>query len=260
MARYEPFDWYETPLYYDIVFEEGTQQEADFLEGVWRRYVRSRGQRVLEPACGSGRLLVELARRGFDVAGFDLSEAMIGFAERRFERAGQRGGLRVGRMEDFQYPHHFDLAFCLVSTFKYLLTAEAADAHLRCMAEALKPGGVYALGLHLSDYGDRRTSRERWVGRRDGIEVVCNIQGWPADRHSRRERVRSRLVVTTEAGVRRYETQWQFRTYDLGELCALLEAHPAFELAANYNFLYRIEQPLPLDGEYLDNLLILRRR
>ena len=260
MASYEPFDWYETPLYYDVVFEEGTQQEADFLEQVWRRYVRSGGRRVLEPACGSGRLLVELARRGFDVAGFDLGEAMIDFSKQRFERAGQRGELAVGRMEDFRCLHRFDLAFCLVSTFKYLLTADAADAHLHCMAAALKPGAVYALGLHLSDYEDGSISRERWVGRRDGLEVVCNIQGWPADRNTRRERVRSRLVVSTEAGVRRYETEWQFRTYDLGELCALLEAHPAFELAANYNFLYRIEQPLPLDGEYLDNLLILRRR
>ena len=260
MPRYEPFDWYETPIYYDIVFEEGTQQEADFLEAAMRQYAHSGGQRVLEPACGSGRLLIELARRGYEVTGFDLSERMIDFARCRLGEAGVEGDLSVGRMEAFRYPRRFDMAFCLVSSFKYLLTEDDAHAHLRCMAEALESGGIYALGLHLSEYGDDQISRERWVGRRDGIEVVCNIQGWPADPRTRTERVRSRLVVNENGATRRYETEWHFRTYDLDQLYKLLDGHPEFELAATHNFLYRIDEPIPLDGSYLDNLLILRRR
>ena len=53
-------------------------------------------------------------------------------------------------MSAFETPGTFDLAHCLVSTFKYLLTEAAARAHLRSVARALRPGGVYALGFHLS--------------------------------------------------------------------------------------------------------------
>ena len=31
-------DWYDTPLYYDIVFDAGTGREADFLEAVWSKH------------------------------------------------------------------------------------------------------------------------------------------------------------------------------------------------------------------------------
>ena len=59
---------------------------------------------------------------------------------------------------------------------------------------ALRPGGVFALGLHLTDYAQDRRQRERWVGRRGGTQVVCNLQSWPPDRRRRRERLRSRLT------------------------------------------------------------------
>ena len=55
MPAYAPFNWYETPLYYDIVFDVDTGRETDFLCDVWSRHATSRGRRVLEPACGSGK-------------------------------------------------------------------------------------------------------------------------------------------------------------------------------------------------------------
>jgi len=65
--RYEPFDWYETPLYYDIIFDADTQKEADFLEALLQRHVPGKKGRILEPACGSGRIMAELGRRGHSV-------------------------------------------------------------------------------------------------------------------------------------------------------------------------------------------------
>ena len=64
-ARYVELDWYDTPRYYDLVFDADTRREADFLETMHARHARRSkpGRRVLEPACGSGRLLVEMARR-----------------------------------------------------------------------------------------------------------------------------------------------------------------------------------------------------
>ncbi len=259
MPRYEPFDWYETPLYYDIIFDADTDHEADFLVSAHERFGRSGGERVLEPACGSGRLLSALADYGFGVTGFDLSEPMLEFARQRLAADGHRGTLKQTRMESFRFRQKFDLAHCLVSTFKYLLTEAEAVSHLRCMADALKPGGVYVLGLHLTDYAVTKRNRERWVAQRDGVHVTCNIQGWPADRKSRTEQVRSRLVVEREGETKRYETCWTFRTYDLKQLKQLLAAEPRLEHVATYDFNYDIDDPVPFDGRYADNLLILRR-
>ncbi len=278
MARYEAIDWYDTPRWYDLVFDEGTEREADFLEAVHALHATRRGPRdtsgrarnasrastrplrVLEPACGSGRLVAELARRGHRVHGFDLNERMLDFARVRLSKSKLRASLAVGDMSAFTTPARFDLAHCLVSTFKYLQDERAATNHLRCVADALVPGGLYVLGLHLTDYSSRSRSRERWVARDGRTRVVCNTQVEPADRARRLEAVRTRLVVTTGARELRSETRWTFRTYDVRELKQLLARVPALVHVATYDFTHDVDTPRALDGELLDVVLVLRRR
>ena len=146
--NYAPFDWYQTPIYYDIIFDSDTSKEADFLEAVTARHGKTSGRAVLEPACGSGRLMLALEARGWNTAGVDLSEGMLAFAKQR----GVTGSLKLAPMQNFKFRQKFDLAHCLVSSFKYLLTEADAAAHLRGVADHLKVGGIYVLGLHLSEY------------------------------------------------------------------------------------------------------------
>ena len=259
-SRVRSRDWYATPLYYDIVFDADTELEGTFLEAVLARHGTSGGRRVLEPACGSGRLVAALARRSFEVTGFDQSGDMLAFARRRLARGRLRAELGQADLAHFSEGGPFDLAHCLVSTFKYLLDEERAVAHLTRVARALAPGGVYVLGVHLTEYAWRGRLRERWVARRGPTRVVCNIQTWPADRARRLERVRSRLLVSRGATRRALETNWLFRTYDAAELSRLIAEVPELELVATYDFSYDLATPRELDGDQLDCVLVLRRR
>lgn len=259
---FHPSDWYHTPLYYDIVFDVETRAEADFLEAVRARYGRTRGRRVFEPACGSGRLVAELARRGWSVTGVDLEPDMLRFARRRLRRRGLAARLVEAPIESWNPPAaRYDLAHCLVSSFRYLRREADARAHLRRVAAGLKPGGIAVLGLHLSEYDDRRVRRERWTARRGGVDVTCVIQSWPPDVRARTERFRSRLTVTRRSGdVRRYETNWTFRTYDEHQIAATLRAVPELEHVATFDFDLRLDEPTTLDGDRLDVVVVLRRR
>jgi len=257
-------DWYEQPRDYDIVFDADTRKEADFLAAIAARHglakAFERGARVLEPACGSGRLIEELAARGQRVTGFDASASMLRYARERLARRGLRARLLEARLEDFALRGRFDFAHCLVSTFKYVLDEAGARAHLECVARALEPGGIYVLGFHLSDYADRRRTRERWQARRGKVHVTCNIQSWPANRGTRLERVRSRLLVRGDGAPRRYETSWDFRTYDAAQFRRTLRSVSALEHLETFGFDYELARPLPFDGERLDCVLVLRRR
>ncbi|HEX9795269.1 MAG TPA: class I SAM-dependent methyltransferase [Planctomycetota bacterium] len=257
--RHEVVDWYDLPLYYDIVFTEDTRKEGEFLEAVAGLFGGTAGRRALEPACGSGRLLAEMARRGWQARGFDLNPSMLRFAAGRRREHGLDYRLSAGRMQDFRTRERFDLAYNLVSTFKYLLTEREARAHLECVAAALKPGGVFVLGYHLTDYATRSRTRERWVGERNGVKVTSNLQIWPADPRRRLEKVRTRLLVEDADGPRRYETCWDFRTYDAAQTRRLLAAVPALQHLATYDFTYDLNSDRPLDDLQLDTVLVLRR-
>src|SRR6202158_6594694 len=46
---------------------------------------RAQGRKVLEVACGSGRVLVPLVRAGFDVVGVDISPHMLALARAKVD-------------------------------------------------------------------------------------------------------------------------------------------------------------------------------
>jgi len=143
--------------------------------------------------------MIELARRGHRVTGFDATPEMVAYARDRLKReepaVRHRVRVSLARMEAFRLRGPFDLVFCLLSTFKYLLTEKAALAHLRRVARVLAPGGLGVVGLHLTDYGRTHTDRETWRGTRDGVGVVCETITRPPDAATRLEWLRNRLTV-----------------------------------------------------------------
>ncbi|MCK4831249.1 MAG: class I SAM-dependent methyltransferase, partial [Anaerolineales bacterium] len=66
---YESFENYDQEPY-----TQNTQAEVDFIERVIGRH---RSRRILDVGCGTGRHALELARRGHQVVGIDLSEEML---------------------------------------------------------------------------------------------------------------------------------------------------------------------------------------
>ncbi|MEL6431702.1 MAG: class I SAM-dependent methyltransferase [Planctomycetota bacterium] len=261
-AEDEP-GWYESPRYYDAVFDVDTNVEADFLEAVFERHAdrspRAR-RRSLEPACGSGRLLAALAERGWNVHGFDLEPEMVRYSRERLRSAGLSGTAVRGDMADFRARGSFDLAHCLVSTFKYLLREEDARAHLACIARALRPGGVYALGFHLSDYAAGLGDRESWSVKSKGLSVRCTITSDAPDRRTRTERVESRLRLDEDGSRRELVTRWRFRTYDAAQVKRLLRSVPELEHVATYDFHYEVDEPQEFGDHQCDTLLVLKRR
>ena len=262
--KQEKRDWYDTPLYYDIIYDTDTRKEADLLEHVFARFATPRKtKRLLEPACGSGRLIIEMARRGWSVSGFDGSAKMLGFARERLAKAGLKARLWEDWMQSFEVPKRaqYDLAHCLINTFRYLLTEKDARAFFQRVAASLRPGGIFVLGLHLTDYDRENCEHERWVMDRRGVHVVCNTRTWPADRRTRIEKLRTRLVITHKGRMHRQETVWEYRTYDALQLKKLVRtAAPGLEIMECHDFSYDPADSRGFGDEYADLVLTLRKK
>ena len=255
--------WYDTPLYYEIVYQDYTRPETLFLEAVARRHgpVRRGTLRILEPACGSGRLLESLARRGHRVAGFDLNANMLRYARNRLRGAGLSGAIWRDRLESFRVRGQggYDLAHCLVSTFKYILTETGARSHLRRVARSLRPGGLYVLGLHLTDYAQSEPDHERWVRRRGQVRVTSDTWSDLPNRRTRLEACRTRMRMTDGGKRWEEETLWDFRTYSPAEMRRLLRSVPELELVACHDFHYEMRRRREIEDGPGDIVLVLRR-
>lgn len=246
MSRLPSF--YADPALYDRLHASGTGDEVWLLDRLFEAH--GAGPKIaLEPACGSGRYLAGLLRRGWAVEGYDLSRAMVAYARRRLARYGARAAVRVGDMRTYRPSRRFGLVFNLLSTFRHLMSDRDALAHLRRCAEALAPGGVVVLGLDLADYAHDAPDEETW--RERGLTHV--MMTLPADRRRRRERV---MNFVTGRGRRLLQSHYDLRSYDARQMKALLAASP-LEPAAAYGCDGR---PAELGGPERALWLVLRRR
>ena len=130
------YDWYdEYP--YDLA--------------MWRKLCERSGDPILDVACGTGRVAIELARAGFTVAGLDLSPAMIARATERLqcedEPVRARVAFHVADMADFQLDQLFRTIVVPCFSFHELTTLTAQESCLRTLRCHLIAGGTLILTL-----------------------------------------------------------------------------------------------------------------
>ncbi|MBI3271589.1 MAG: class I SAM-dependent methyltransferase [Planctomycetes bacterium] len=233
-------------FYRPVLTAERTRREVAFVERV---LALAPGARVLDLCCGHGRHALELARRGYDVTGIDLSAPALELARKAAReargsgrsrsqdgaRVGPRGArrdgsgagssspprrgapLRVrfvrGDMRRLERAGEFDAALNLFSSFGYFDDATNADI-LRRLFAALRPGGRLLLEVR---------NREAWLRaprpvffREVGRSFFVDLSEF--DPREGRLHVR-RLFVR---GARRREVRLSFRLYAWTELRDLL--------------------------------------
>src|SRR5436305_12414531 len=107
-------DYYESASDYDLEYSSRTEQDVRFWCELVMRYTP---QRVLELACGSGRIGLELLHSpgNFHLEGLDISPQMLAAYRRKLARepeaVQQRVTLHEADMCDYQLEHkgEFDL-------------------------------------------------------------------------------------------------------------------------------------------------------
>ena len=166
--------------------------------------------RLIDFGCGTGRLLLAMAQRGWWTLGVDLSQEMLHVAGDKAMAAGVTiYRLRANLAElDGLTDGSFDCAACLFSTLGMVLGDAPRRRVIAHAFRLLRPGGRFILHVHNRwfnawDRAGRAWLLRDWLGLRDGAEsgdrimpVHQGIAGLTLHLFTRREA--SRLL--TDAG------------------------------------------------------------
>lgn len=251
---------YDYPKYYDLVYGSDWKAEFDFLEDCFEKHTDIEVSRLFEPACGTGRLLIRFANAGYEVAGNDLNPLAIDYCNERLERAGFAQSAVVGDMCDFRCKKLVDAAFNTINSFRHLATEQQARDHLHCVAAAIRPGGLYVLGLHLTPTASEPLEEESWSARRGNLAVLSRMWVTERDLKGRQEHVGMSFDVYTPTQQFRIEDEIAFRTYTARQMESLLADITEFEVTAVYDFGYDIEKPIDIGPDTEDVIYILKKR
>jgi SAM-dependent methyltransferase len=189
-------------------------REATFIEeslGV------ERGGAVLDLACGTGRQAIELARRGYQVVGFDLSLAMLSRAGEEAQSRSVKLNFVQGDMREMTFEEQFDGVYCWNTGFGYF--EEEKNAHVvDRVRHSLKSGGLFLLDVVNRDFIMRQSPSLVWF---EGDGCVC-MDEMIIDVITSRMKVKRTLMLDDG---RTREIEYSMRVYSLHELGKILHDH-----------------------------------
>ncbi len=115
---------------------------ASYVERHFRRQKRP-VRRVLDLACGTGSLTRELAERGYELTGVDLSAEMLALAEEKCRDLELRPRFFCEAMEELRLPLRVDACVCCLDSVNYVLRPAKLQKAFRRVWECLEPGGLF---------------------------------------------------------------------------------------------------------------------
>ena len=130
-------DWYDRRWKQLEASGHNPHGEADFVS----RYSPTS---VLDAGCGTGRVAIELARRGCDVAGVDLDQPFIDKAQRKAPELD----FRLGDLATVQLGRTFDVVVMAGNVMIFVAPGTEALV-VSNMADHVRPGGRLISGFQL---------------------------------------------------------------------------------------------------------------
>src|SRR5258708_6834502 len=134
--------------FYDI-------EHAPFDEDLdmYRNFAELCGGKILELACGSGRLLLPLASEGYTLTGVDTSAAMLELAQRGLAQAGIAGRCQLVQQDmcTLQLPEKFRLAMVALGSFGHIITRTQQQQALAAIRRHLSVGATFILDISNED-------------------------------------------------------------------------------------------------------------
>jgi ubiquinone/menaquinone biosynthesis C-methylase UbiE len=199
---------------------------ASYVESLFNRHL-SLPEQVLDLACGTGSLAIELHRRGYEVSGADGCLEMLSEGRKKASNLGYPISFFHRNLLDLHDMPTFDAVLCLYDSINYMMTLEDMATAFEMVGKVIKPGGLFVFDActesnSLQHFNDMK---EEDIG--DGFSYV---------RHSyfKAGIQFNQFDIHFEAEDERAQEVHQQRIYALSDIKAVLEASP-FEVEGIYS-------------------------
>ncbi|HEY93820.1 MAG TPA: class I SAM-dependent methyltransferase [Dehalococcoidia bacterium] len=130
------------PVYYDLTYGKNSK-DLPFYTNI----TTDIKGKVLEVACGSGRMYLELLKVGVDIHGIDLSEEMLDALKKKAEEKNLDPKVSQADMRNFNLDDTFEMIIIPGRSFIHNVTTDDQLSTLKCCRNHLTDGGRLVMNL-----------------------------------------------------------------------------------------------------------------
>lgn len=123
---------------------------ADYIEELFRLH-GLKPSLLLDLGCGTGSFCLEMAGRGYDMIGADLSEDMLACARKKSIEQGRDVLFLHQDMTDFELYGTVDAIVCLIDSINYITYKNDLKRLFKLVRNYLNPGGLFIFDMN-SEY------------------------------------------------------------------------------------------------------------
>jgi hypothetical protein len=191
------------------------------------QYAEKANGPILEPMCGSGRFLIPMLERGFDVDGSDASSHMLRACHDRSRSKGLNPILYEQFLDHIDLPRQYSLVVIPAGSFCLITEQPQIMESLKRIYQLMLPGAKFVLEIERLMPQPTPTGHwsGRWVERSDGAKIsISRLSHYDEVERVSRSIHRYELIKNGQLLEMEYE-EFNLRLYDPAEFQALLEAH-----------------------------------
>ena len=148
---------------------------ADFFEEIIKREYRAgKPELVLDLGCGTGKMTIELAKRGYDMTGVDFSPEMLDIAKNEAETCGFSDKMLwlCQDMTEFELYGTVDVTVSCLDCINHLSTPKSLDACLALVHNYLIPDGLFIFDINGKRKFEELYADNSYVFEEDGSVCV----------------------------------------------------------------------------------------
>lgn len=198
---------------YDLLVPRPFKQRCDFIESIILDHGFDHTIKILDAGCGTGNYTIELARRGYQVTGIDLSQEQIAEAGKKISGEVHHPDFICTDLFRFNGTGIFDLILCR-GVLNDIIEDESRDKILLRFNQLLKPHGL----------------------------LIADVRHWVNSMNEIMKQPVSQREIETEFGLLQFESkknlQKESRSYSLQETHRLIRNNHVID-EDRYDFVMR---------------------
>jgi ubiquinone/menaquinone biosynthesis C-methylase UbiE len=213
-------EWFEKIFDNDYIraYAQQNKNTVEDVDGIVELLSPEKNMKILDLCSGYGRHSLELARRGYNITGYDLSVEFLNHAKKKAEEENLKVKFVHGDVRELDYKDEFDIVLNLYTSFGYFSHDENQEV-IESISRSLVPNGRFLIEALCFSGLIRRADPEQPATVFEGDDVmIVDSRRWDLEQNIMNV---SRKLFFADG--KRNEYSFALRVYTLAEILRMIQ-------------------------------------